>query len=129
MQYLKAALLSVYDGDAALQSAMTGMYYVNRPASGQRVFAIINPIVGSYMYTARNRIDWLPVSFEIQARSEDSLMTAVDLMYLAYDEAVLVYGGSYVHVSIIRVDTDGPYEQSGTWTFTIFYVIQRAKAR
>ena len=129
MQYLKAALLSVYEGDGALQSVVKNMYFVNRPASGQRPFVLIRPIVGSHIYTSHNRIDWLPINFVVEARTEASLMAAVDLIYLAYDTASLIYTGSYTHVSIRRVDFDGPHEDSGTWTFTIYYVIQRVKVR
>ncbi len=128
MQYLKAALQSIYDGDAVLQIDLKKLYFINKAASGQRPFGLIKPLQGSHMYSARNRIDWLPIEFKIEARSEDSLMAAIDSVYNAYDNAVLPYNGStYKHVSIRRVDFDGPYEESGVWTFTIFYVIQRSK--
>ena len=129
MQYLKAALQSIYDGDAVLQIDLKKLYFVNKAASGQRPFGLISPIQGSHMYSSHNRIDWLPIEFKIEARSENSLLTAVESVYTAYDNAVLPYDGSdYVHVSIRRVDFDGPHEESGVWTFTIYYIIQRAKA-
>lgn len=129
MKYLKAALQAIYDGDAVLQNDLKKLYFVNKAASGQRPFGLIEPVQGSHMYASHNRIDWLPIAFKIEARSEDGLLTAVDSVYAAYDNAVLPYTGSdYVHVSIRRVDFDGPTEESGIWTFIIYYVIQRAKS-
>lgn len=128
MKYLKAALKAVYEGDALLNSALKNLYFIDKPASGQRPFAVIKPMPGSHIYTSRNRIDWLPIHFEVEGRTADSVSDVAELLYSAYDNAVLSYtGSSYSHISIRRVDFDGPNEQSGTHTFSIYYVIQRAK--
>ena len=130
MKYLKTALLAVYNGDASLTAALDSMYFVNKPASAKKPFGLILPVPGEQSFSSVNKLEMIPVQFRIEGRTHDQVSDASEALKNAYDFATLVYSGSsYVHNSIRQISFEGPEEHSGTWIYTIEYLVKRSESR
>lgn len=128
MKYLGQALLALYEGSATLKAVLQDMYFINKPASARRPFALITPIAGTHGYSSQNRIEWIPVTFVIEGRTQESVMDAAEALYRVYDNATLQYAVAFCeHISIRRLGFSGPDEDSGVWTYSVDYGIQRAR--
>ena len=128
MKYLKTALLEKYSESAALKNVCKHMYFIDRPASPQRPFALVTIVPGDHGYTSANRVDIIVAQFEIEGRTLEAISDAIEQFHLVFDHATLDYGDVFKHISIRRTNFDGPKEESGIWKHTMDYLIQRSKA-